>query len=265
MPHVVVGSENGAEVSLYYEDAGAGDPVVLIHGWPLSRRSWDSQVQTFVEAGHRVITYDRRGFGRSTHAWDGYDLDTFTADLHTLVEHLGLTRVSLVGFSSGGGEVARYAATFGTDRLHRIVLAGPVIGADRQMAADLTIASRRHRISMLDDLLTRFFSVDGESALDEPTRRYLLQAAADASAKAVTDSIGAWSNAEPLADLIRIDVPTLVVHGEQDAFMPYEAGGRQVAAAIAGSATVLIPSAPHGVPITHHEQWNQAVLAFLND
>ncbi|MFC7640565.1 alpha/beta fold hydrolase [Streptosporangium lutulentum] len=220
-------------------------------------------MQTFVEA-HRVITYDRRGFGRSTHAWDGYDLDTFTADLHTLVEHLGLTRVSLVGFSSGGGEVARYAATFGTDRLHRIVLASPVIGADRQMAADLTIASRRHRISMLDDLLTRFFSVDGERAgrADPPVpaagrRRRLGQGRHGLDRRVVERGTAGRPDPDRRAHPGR----------------PRGAGrvhalrgrGRQVAAAIAGSATVLIPSAPHGVPITHHEQWNQAVLAFLND
>jgi non-heme chloroperoxidase len=126
MPKLTVGDENGTPIELYYEDHGTGRPVVLIHGWPLSGRSWESQVPALLEAGHRVITYDRRGFGASSQPWNGYDYDTFTADLHALLEHLDVRDVTLVGFSMGGGEVVRYLGTYGADRVSRAVLAAAV-------------------------------------------------------------------------------------------------------------------------------------------
>lgn len=126
MAKINVGTENEAPIELYYEDHGTGKPVVLIHGWPLSGRSWEYQVPALVEAGYRVITYDRRGFGKSSQPWDGYDYETFAADLHQLLEHLDLTNVTLVGFSMGGGEVARYVGTYGTDRVEKAVFAGAV-------------------------------------------------------------------------------------------------------------------------------------------
>jgi pimeloyl-ACP methyl ester carboxylesterase len=126
MATLTVGTENGSPVELYYEDQGAGTPVVLVHGWPLSRRSWENQVPALIEAGHRVVTYDRRGFGWSSQPWDGYDYDTFTSDLDALLVHLDLRDVTLVGFSMGGGEVVRYIGTYGTDRIARAVLASAV-------------------------------------------------------------------------------------------------------------------------------------------
>ncbi|WP_327348133.1 alpha/beta hydrolase [Streptomyces europaeiscabiei] len=274
MPRIMVGTENSAEVSLYYEDFGTGDPVVLIHGWPLTQDSWELQVGAFVEAGHRVITYDRRGSGRSTRTWTGYDYDTLATDLHALVEHLDLAAWSLVGFSSGSGDATRYVANHGTHRISKLVLASPILigGPTRagtvaasggEMTADLLAAARRHRVPMLDDLLTRFFSVNGYNVLDEPTRLYHLHTAASASPKGAADSISALPTANRPEDLARVDVPALVVHGEDDAFMPYETSGRSVARAIPDSRTVTIPNAPHAAPLTHPQQWNEAVLAFL--
>ncbi|TQM84476.1 pimeloyl-ACP methyl ester carboxylesterase [Saccharothrix saharensis] len=254
MPRLAVGTENGAEVSLYYEDYGSGPPVVLVAGWPLTAQSWESQVAAFVEAGYRVVGYDRRGFGRSTRAWEGYDQDTLADDLHHLLAHLDLGDAALVGFSSGAGDVARCVARFGADRVSRLVLAGP-LAVDHGLVRDLLAAAEWHRIAMLDDVLGRFFSVDGEIALDEASRQHLLHVAADASPKATVDVIRAWAGADPEADLADVDVPVLVVHGERDAFT--EPGrGR--------APTTIIPKAPHGAPITHPQQWNELVLRFLS-
>ncbi|MEU4834230.1 alpha/beta hydrolase [Streptosporangium sp. NPDC023615] len=247
-------------MSLFYEDFGDGEPVVLVHGWPLSQRFWEAQVGSFVAAGHRVVSYDRRGFGRSSRPWSGYDHGTFTADLAAVVDALGLTGVTLVGFSTGCAEAVTYAA--GSDRVDRLVLGSPAVYPD-PIAHELMTACRWHRIPMLDDVLLRFFAVDGHSALDERTRLYLLGLAADASPQGTADSLAAWGSADPAADLSRVTVPTLIVQGEGDAFVPPRDGGARLERAIAGSALVTIPDAPHGAPLTHAEQWNRSLLEFL--
>ncbi|MFC7574173.1 alpha/beta fold hydrolase [Klenkia terrae] len=173
MTTLTVGTENGAPVELYYEDHGAGRPVVLIHGWPLSGRSWEAQVPALVEAGHRVITYDRRGFGKSSQPWEGYDYDTFAADLHTLIEHLDLREVTLVGFSMGGGEVARYVGTYGTDRIAKAVFAAavpPFLGKsdenpdgalDAATVQSFLDAIRSDRVAFVDGFASNFFDAKG--------------------------------------------------------------------------------------------------------
>ncbi|MGW0804723.1 alpha/beta fold hydrolase [Nonomuraea sp. NPDC002799] len=256
MPRLQVGTD----VNLFYEDVGHGPPVVLVHGWPLSLRFWEQQIGPLAEAGHRVVCYDRRGFGRSSRPWQGYDAGTFTADLAALIESLDLTGLALVGFSTGCAEAVGYAAASG--RVARLVLGSPVLYPD-PLAHELRSAARRHRIPMLDDLLLRFFAVDGHNTLDEPTRQYLLRQAADASPKGTADSLVAWGDAEPGPDLTHVTVPTLIIQGERDAFVPLEDSGTRVARAIAGSSLVTIPDAPHGAPLTHVEQWNELVLEFL--
>ncbi|WP_177215604.1 alpha/beta fold hydrolase [Actinokineospora terrae] len=245
----------GPDVELYYEDAGSGPPVLLVAGWPLTSESWECQVGALVEAGHRVLTYDRRGFGRTTRAWDGYTPATLVDDLHGLITHLDLTDVVLVGFSSGAVETARYLATHGSDRVHGLVLASPLGGASA-LGRDLRAAARWHRVAMLDDVLTRFFSVNGEIALDEATRRHLLSTAAASSARATLTVIDAWSDPtlDLAADVAAAGLPTLVISGEGDAVAPSHR---------VDAPTVVIPSGPHGVHITHPQQWNQAVLKFL--
>ncbi|WP_198169120.1 alpha/beta fold hydrolase [Herbidospora daliensis] len=239
---------------LFYEDFGEGEPVVLIHGWPLSHRFWEAQTGPFVAAGKRVIAYDRRGFGRSSQPWDGYDPPTLLADLGVLVDTLGLDRVSLVGFSTGAAEAVGYAVS-APARVRRLVLASPVLFPD-PLAADLH-AAVRHRLPMLDDVLLRMFAVDGDQALDEQTRRYLLRHASEASPKGTADALLAWRDADPEPDLKRLDAPTLVVTGEADAFVPAEEQR------VPGATLLTIADAPHGAPLTHGEQWNEQVLAFL--
>lgn len=271
MPYVNVATD----VSLHYQDYGKGKPVVLIHGWPLSGRSWEAQVSALVAAGHRVVTYDRRGFGASSQPWTGYDYDTFTADLDKLLSHLDLREATLVGFSMGGGEVARYIAKHGKARVSGAVFAGAVppylFKSDDNpegVLDDATIAGfekevKKDRIAFLEGFTKNFFSANGKLAVSEAQRAYAQQIAAFASPKGTLDCIAAWGRTDFRADLAKIDVPTLVVHGDADAIVPIEASGMRTARAIANAKLVVIPGGPHGFNASHAEELNAALLAFL--
>ena len=276
MPRLDVGTENGHPVELHHQDVGAGRPVVLIHGWPLSGRSWEAQVGPLVEAGHRVVTYDRRGFGGSSQPWNGYDYDTFTADLHALLEHLDLRDVALVGFSMGGGEVVRYLATHGTERVSRAVLAAavppylyqsddnPEGGLDDETIQQFQDAVLGDRIAFLDGFTTDFFAAgDSTDLISEPSRLYHREIASFASPKGTLDCIAAFSYTDFRDDLGKVDVPTLIVHGDSDAIVPFEVSGKRSHEAIDGSSLVLIEGGPHGLNATHSEQFNSALLDFL--
>ena len=275
MTTLTVGTENNAPIELYYEDHGTGAPVVLIHGWPLSGRSWENQVPALIAAGHRVITYDRRGFGNSSQPWSGYDYDTFAADLHALLEHLDLHDVTLVGFSMGGGEVVRYIGTYGTSRVAKAVLASAVPPFLHKTAEnpegaldDATIDSflagvTGDRIAFLDGFSTGFFTAGGTLQVSEMQRVYARDIAAFASPKGTLECIKAFSHTDFRDDLTKITVPTLVIHGDSDGVVPFEASGKRSAAAIAGSELVVIEGGPHGINASHPEQFNKALLAFL--
>ena len=275
MSTLQVGTENNAPIEIHYEDYGTGKPVVLIHGWPLSGRSWEAQVPALVEAGHRVITYDRRGFGASSQPWAGYDYDTFTADLKTLLDHLDLREATLVGFSMGGGEVVRYIATFGTDRVAKAVLAAAVppylYQADDNPDGALDDATIEQfqggvtgdRLAFLDGFTTAFFSADGELKVSEPQRLYARDIAAFASPKGTLDCITAFARTVFRGDVARVTVPTLVIHGDSDAVVPFEASGKRSHEAIAGSELVVIKGGPHAINATHVAEFNEALLAFL--
>ena len=276
MAYVQVGNENSAPVELYYEDHGSGSPVVLIHGWPLSGRSWENQVPALVDAGHRVITYDRRGFGRSSQPWAGYDYDTFAADLDALLAHLDVRDATLVGSSMGGGEVVRYISNHGTDRVARAVLAAavppylyktednPEGGLDDATIGQFQDAVRGDRIAFLDAFMTNFFAAgDRTDLISEPTRLYHREIAAFASPKGTLDCIGAFSYTDFRDDLAKVTVPTLVIHGDSDAIVPFEVSGKRSHETIEGSSLVLIEGGPHGMNATHPEQFNHALLDFL--
>ncbi|WP_229075041.1 alpha/beta fold hydrolase [Actinoplanes sp. DH11] len=269
MSRLVVGTDNGVPVDLYYEDVGSGSPVVLVHGWPLSQRLWDQQVRPLVAAGYRVVSYDRRGFGRSSHPWNGYDVETFAADLARVVESLQLHDATLVGFSSGCADVLRYVEVHGTTRLSRLVLISPPPDPDPADAVTLhsggglVAASMHHRVAMLDEVVGRMFAVDGLPAVDEPTRQFHVALAAGASAKAVTDSIIAADTANLGPALGAVDVPVFAIVGGGDALTDPARVTRWLAGSAPKIRVTTVPHAPHAVPVTHAEECNAAVLASL--
>jgi non-heme chloroperoxidase len=273
---LTVGTENSAPIDVFYTDYGDGRPVVLIHGWPLDGRSWEKQLGPLVGAGYRVVTYDRRGFGRSSHPWDGYDYDSFAADLSALLEHLHLTGVTLVGLSMGGGEVVRFIRRYGTGRIAAAVLAGAVPpylyrsydnpdgSLDDAAICGLEAAVRGDRIAFLDALCTDLFRAgDRADLVSEMQRTYHRDIAAAASPKATLDCIASIATTDFRADLTKVTVPTLVIHGDADLGVPLELTSQRVHAAIAGSELVVIEGAPHGLVLTHAEEFNRALLEFL--
>ncbi len=275
MPKLAVGTENRAPIELHYEDHGSGKPVVLIHGWPLSRRAWENQVPALVEAGYRVISYDRRGFGQSSQPWEGYDYDTFAADLDALMQHLDLQEATLVGFSMGGGEVARYIGTYGEARVAKAVLAGavppylykaddnPEGALDDATIAGFESAVKTDRLAFLDAFTTNFFSAGGSMKVSEAQRVFARDIASVASPKGTLDCIAAFGRTDFRDDLKKFTVPTLVIHGDADAIVPFEASGKRSAEAIANSELVVIEGAPHGLNASHPKEFNEALVAFL--
>ncbi|MCM3782399.1 alpha/beta hydrolase [Neobacillus mesonae] len=276
MPFVTVEEANHNTIELYYEDNGTGKTIVLIHGWPLSGQSWEKQVPSLVEAGYRVITYDRRGFGKSSQPWTGYEYDTLASDLHSLIVHLDLQDVTLVGFSMGGGEVARYIKNYGTDRVSKAIFAGAVPpylyksddnpdgGLDDATIEEFKNGVKTDRIAFLDDFTKQFFSAGEKTDLvSEPFRLFNRDIAAFASPKATLDCISAFSLTDFREDLKAINIPTLILHGDADGIVPFEVSGKRTHDAIPGSQLVVVEGGPHGFNATHPDEFNDAMLQFL--
>jgi len=275
MGTINVDTENSTPIDLYYEDHGAGDPVVLIHGWPLSGRSWEKQVPALIGAGQRVITYDRRGFGESSKPWIGYDYDTLARDLDRLLTKLDLRNVTLVGFSMGGGEVARYLGKYGSQRVRRAVFVAAVTpyllkAADNTDAVDVGVfdgiraALTADRVAFLASFFENFYNADalrGKRLSDEVVR-LSWTIGAGASPKGTHDLVAAWGT-DFRADLKRIEVPTLIVHGDADRIVPLEVSGQRMPALVKGSRLVVVKGGSHGLNWTHAEELNQALLEFL--
>ena len=275
MPHITVGHENSGSIDLYYEDHGAGLPVVLIHGWPLSGRSWEKQVPVLLEAGFRVITYDRRGFGDSSKPTSGYDYDTFAEDLHSLMTELDLRDVTLVGFSMGGGEVARYLGTYGAERVSKAVFMAAVppfllktpdnpTGVDGGVFEGIKKAIAADRPAFLSKFLADFYNVDvlGGKQISDEVVRLSWNIGAGASPKGTLDCVSAWVT-DFRKDLQRIDVPTLVIHGDADRILPLAATATPTHEAVKGSRLVVVKGGPHGLNWTHAEEVNRALLNFV--
>ena len=275
MPTLNVASDKSKPVELYYEDHGAGKPVVLIHGWPLSSRSWESQVPALIGAGYRVISYDRRGFGWSSQPWNGYDYDTFAADLDGLMQHLEVKGAALVGFSMGGGEVARYLGKYGTSRVAKAVFASAVPpfllktqdnpdgGLDEATIAQFEGGVKKDRMEFLEEFTKNFFSAGGSQMVSKQQRKYARDLAAFASPKGTLDCIAAFGRTDFRGDLKKVTVPTLVIHGDSDAIVPFEVSGKRTHQAIKGSQLALIKGGPHGVNASHPELFNKALIEFL--
>jgi non-heme chloroperoxidase len=273
--YITVGHENSTPIELYYEDHGSGPPVVLIHGWPLSGRSWEKQLSALLAAGHRVITYDRRGFGLSSKPTSGYEYDTFAEDLNKLLTTLDLRDVALVGFSMGGGEVARYIGTYGTERVSKAVFMAAVPPfllktPDNPGGIDLTVFDgikqgiAADRLAFLAGFLANFYNVDvlkGKRISDEVVRDSW-NTATGASPIGTLECVTAWYT-DFRADLTRIDVPTLVIHGDSDRIVPLDVSGRRTHEAIKGSRLMVVEDAPHGLNWTHADQVNPELVSFL--
>jgi pimeloyl-ACP methyl ester carboxylesterase len=253
MPTITVGQENGSDIEIHYEDHGAGQPVVLIHGYPLSGRAWDKQVPALLEAGRRVITYDRRGFGQSSQPVTGYDYDTFAADLNTLVEHLDLREAVLVGHSMGTGEVTRYLATpDNPDGVPQSLFDGFVQAAEADTPA------------WMEGFLDNFYNIDTlrGTLVSDQAYQASWNLAVTASATAAVACIPTWAT-DFRADLPKIDAPVLVLHGDADRVLPLEKTGQRLPALLHDVKLVVIEGGPHAIPWTHAGQVNTALLDFL--
>lgn len=260
---------------LHYVDVGSGQPVVLIHGWPLSHRMWESQITELTEAGYRCIAYDRRGFGESGRPTGGYDYDTFASDLNDLLTELDLTNVVLAGFSMGGGEVARYVGRYGTSHVAKLMLLGAVPpfllktadnpdGAPQALFDGMIAGVKADRLGFLDAFFPNFYNWDtnpvGVSSDLIPYSKWIAWAA---SPLATVECITAFGTTDFRDDLAKFDKPTLVVHGDMDRIVPIDISARKSAARIAGSSLEVLAGAPHGFAATHAAELNALMLAFL--
>jgi non-heme chloroperoxidase len=275
MATVTVGTENTTDINLYYEDHGSGPAVVLLSGWPLDSRSWEPQVQPLLTAGHRVIVYDRRGFGRSDRPTAGYDFDTLAADLDKLLTQLDLHDATLIGFSLGTGEVARYIGTYGTDRLKSCVfiesLAPSFVksednpnGVDQAGVDAVRQAILDDRPAWLTGLLKDFLNLDSYlgNRVSEETVRNAWNAGAEASPWATWACVLTWLE-DFHADIKRIDIPTLILHGTADRILSLEGQGRRMHAALPGAHYVEIEGGPHVMCVSHAKEVNRELLTFL--
>ena len=275
MPFVTVGQENSTPVELYYEDHGSGRPVVLIHGFPLSGRAWERQERALIAAGHRVITYDRRGFGKSSQPSIGYDYDTFAADLDKLVTALDLHGFDLAGHSMGGGEIARYLGTYGTERVQRAAIVSGVPpyllktpetpnGVPQEVFDQIAAALTADRAAYFTEWNKNFFNLDQTlgSRISAEDVQDAWNTAVSASPAGTIACVATW-HTDFRADLPKIDIPVLVLHGTEDRILPIEACGPRTHELIRGSEYVPIQGAPHGLCWTHADEVNAELLRFF--
>jgi non-heme chloroperoxidase len=275
MSYVTVGKENSSNIELYYEDHGAGKPVVLIHGYPLSGASWEKQLGVLLAAGYRVITYDRRGFGNSGQPTTGYDYDTFAEDLHKLITKLELRDFALVGFSMGGGEVARYIGKYGSDNVSKaVILSGvpPYLlktpdnpeGVDKNVFTGIETAVQGDRYVFFTEFFKNFYNTDVlmGKLVSEQTVQASWNVAAGSSAIASFECVSTW-HTDFRKDVARINVPTLVMHGDADRILPITAAGQRTAKLIKGARLVVVEGGPHCITWTHSEIVNRELLVFL--
>ncbi|MET9697006.1 alpha/beta hydrolase [Streptomyces sp. NPDC006529] len=275
MAFITVGQENSTAIDLYYEDHGTGQPVVLIHGYPLDGHSWEKQAAALLKAGHRVITYDRRGFGRSSQPTTGYDYDTFAADLNTVMETLDLTDAVLVGFSMGTGEVGRYLGTYGSGRVAKAAFLAslePFLlktddnpeGVDGSVFEGIEQAVTADRYAYFSAFYQDFYNLDENlgTRISEEAVRHSWNVAAGASWYASLACVATWTT-DFRADVRKINVPALILHGTADRILPIEATGERFRKALPQADYVVVEGAPHGLLWTHAQEVTDALLAFL--
>ncbi|MFC0507907.1 alpha/beta fold hydrolase [Micromonospora costi] len=275
MPFITVGTENSAPIDLYYEDHGSGQPIVLIHGFPFNGATWEKQAMPLLNAGYRVITYDRRGFGNSAQPTFGYDYDTFAADLDVLLSELDLRDVILIGHSMGTGEVTRYLGAYGSQRVSRAIMLAPLApfllktsdnpeGVDKSLFDGFQRAIIQDRFAFLTQFCNNFFNWDENKGrlVSEEAYRAHWDIGARASAKGSYDSVDAWLT-DFRGDLPQIDVPVLIVQGDKDNVLPYASTGQRLQPMLAGSQMITLKGAPHGIPWTNADEVNRAIMDFI--
>ena len=275
MPRLTVGTENNASIEIHYEDHGAGEPLVLIHGYPLNGNSWERQERELLTNGYRVISYDRRGFGRSSQPTVGYDYDTFATDLNALLEHLDLSNVILAGFSMGSGEVTRYLGTYGSARVRKAALLGAIPpflrktadnpeGIEREVFEQIKAAIAKDRYAWFKDFFDNFYNTDTlmPERISEQAWQASFNVAAGASPYASYACVETWLT-DFRGDLPKIDVPVLVVHGTEDRILPFEATAARLPDLIDNIKLVPVEGGPHNIAWTHPDQVNEALLEFI--
>ena len=277
MPYVTVGTENDNDIKIYYEDHGSGRPVVLIHGYPLNSDSWERQEPVLLSSGYRVIRYDRRGFGKSSRPTAGFDYDTFAGDLNALLEDLQLDDIVLVGFSMGTGEVTRYLGKYGSSRVGKAVLFGAIPpfvlktddnpeGVDGEVFEGIKAAIAKDRYAYFKDFLDNFYNVDklAPDRISKQAWQASFNVAAGASPHASYACVDTWLT-DFRADLPKIDVPTLVMHGTEDRILPFESTAKRLPSLVKDLKLIPVEGGPHNIGWTHPDEVNHGLLEFLSD
>jgi len=264
-------------VDIFYEDYGKGQPVILIHGWPLSRKSWEQQVWKIVEDGFRCISYDRRGFGISSAPWDSYDYSSLASDLDALINKLDLKDVILVGFSMGGGEVVRYMTDYGCKRIAKAALISSIIplvklkddnpvGVTENVLDNIKSGLQKDRVGFLKNFHKGFYNYDeNKNRVSEGQLEYDFSIASHASPRATIQAALAWMHTDFRPELKNVAVPTLIVHGDADNTVPIGTSAEQAAKGIKDNTYKIIKGAPHGLNITHADEFNAILIEFLNE
>ncbi len=264
------------QVDIFYEDYGTGQPVILIHGWPLSRKSWEQQVWKIVEEGYRCISYDRRGFGTSSAPWDAYDYSALASDLNAIIEELKLEEAIVVGFSMGGGEVVRYLTNYGSSKIAKASLVSSIIplvkkksdnpaGVPEKDLEGIIDALQEDRVGFLKEFSQGFYNYKDNKGkrVSEAQLDYDFTIASFASPRATIQTALAWMHTDFRPELKNVDVPTLIVHGDADATVPIETSAEQAAKGIKDSTFEVIKGAPHGLNVTHPKELNELLISFL--
>ncbi|WGD34228.1 alpha/beta hydrolase [Olleya sp. YS] len=264
-------------VDIFYEDYGQGQPVILIHGWPLSRKSWEHQVWKIVESGYRCISYDRRGFGISSSPWDGYDYSSLASDLNEIINQLQLENVIIVGFSMGGGEVVRYCTDYGTENIAKAALISSIIplvkqkddnpsGVPESALMDIKNALENDRVGFLKEFSKGFYNFeDNKDKVSQAQLDYDFIVASHASPRGTIEAAKAWMHTDFRDELKNVNVPTLIVHGDADGTVPIETSANQAAKGIENNTFKVIKDGPHGLNITHKDEFNKILIDFLNE
>ena len=266
----------GNSVNLFYTDLGRGKPVVFIHGWPLNHIMWEYQLAELPKHNLRCIAYDRRGFGMSDYPWEKYDYDTFADDLKALLDQLHLTEVTLVGFSMGGGEIARYIGKYGNDKISKVVLISAVTpfmlktddnpeGVGKEVFDEMVENIDKDRPAFLDEFGKKFYGVSLFSgAVSEPTLAWNQSVCLMSSHKATIDCVRAFSETDFRGDLATINVPTLIIHGDDDKIVPIEVSGNRTSMMLPNAKYIVYQDAPHGLFITEKDKLNMDLIDFIN-